>query len=122
MKFHHLGIATSNIQKSFNFLKDSFGVEFASEIIHDKRQDAYLQLVQTKDITFELITGKRVENLISKNITYYHVCYEVNDIDSSLAALTCLQVSPPTEAILFDKRKVAFALTPLGLIELLEAE
>ena len=79
MKFHHIGIATKNIDKSLNFLKKQFEIEYISEKIFDEKQNAYLMLVKTKDMTYELVSGKMVEKLIQKNITYYHICYEVKD-------------------------------------------
>ena len=120
MKFHHIGIATKNIDKSLNFLKKQFEIEYISEKIFDEKQNAYLMLVKTKDMTYELVSGKMVEKLIQKNITYYHICYEVEDIEDAIKNIDGMLISPPKEAILFNNRKVAFLITSLGVIELLE--
>ena len=121
MTFHHIGIATKDITKSFKFIKDNFNIIKKTEVIYDKNQDAYVQLITTDDNQIELVSGKQVENLIDKNITYYHICYEVDNIEESIKNFSnALLVSPPKEAILFDNRKVAVLLTPIGLVELLE--
>ena len=120
MKFHHIGIATNDIEKSLNFLKNQFKIVSISKKIFDEKQNAYLMLVKTEDMTYELVSGEMVKNLIKKNITYYHICYEVKNLEKAIKQIDGILVSPPKEAILFNNRKVAFLITPLGLIELLE--
>ncbi len=71
---------------------------------------------------FELVSGEIVANLVKKSMSYYHVCYEVDDIDSAIAQMeknSCRIVSGPIEAALFDQRRVAFLYSPIGLVELL---
>ena len=121
MKFHHIGIATKDIKKTFKFVKNNFEVIDFTDIIYDQKQDAYVQLITTNDNQIELVSGKQVENLIKKNITYYHICYEVKNINEAINNFSdALLISKPKEAILFENRKVAFLLTPIGLVELLE--
>jgi len=124
MNFHHIGIATKDIDKTLDWLKNQFDILSISEKVYDKNQDAYLQMIETKDINIELVSGNIVEKFIKKNITYYHICYEVVDIDKAIigGGKSSLVISKPTEAILFNNRKVAFLLTPIGIVELLEAE
>jgi methylmalonyl-CoA/ethylmalonyl-CoA epimerase len=72
-----------------------------------------------------LISGKQTENLVKKNVTYYHICFEVDDIDSEIERLINLNaflISPPKPAILFDYRKVAFLKVSYGIIELLNTK
>ena len=58
---------------------------------------------------------------IKKNITYYHVCYEVDNLQEAMTSFkNSIVISNPVKAILFDNRKVAFLLTPIGIVELLE--
>jgi len=123
MDFHHIGVATKDIDKTLQWVKNQFDVIKISEKVYDKNQDAYLQMITTKDVNIELVSGNVVEKFIKKNITYYHVCYEVIDIDQAIKKFSnSLVISKPTEAILFNNAKVAFLLTPIGIVELLETK
>jgi len=122
MKFHHIGIATKSLKTSLEFVKKNFEVLNVSEEIFDEKQDATLQMIETKDLNIELVTGNVVEKLIKAKTSYYHICYEVKDINEAIKTFSgAILVSPPTPAILFDNRLVAFLITPLGLVELLNA-
>jgi len=122
MKFHHIGIATKDLKKSLEFIENNFDVVDVTQEIFDKNQNATLQMVQTKDMNIELVSGKMVEKLIKSNTTYYHICYEVEDIFKAIDEFKgAMVISTPKEAILFNNRLVAFLMTPLGLVELLNA-
>ena len=123
MKFHHIGIATKDIDKTLNWLKNQFDILSISKKVYDKNQDAYLQMIETKDINIELVSGNIVKKFIQKNITYYHICYQVSDIEKAIDSFQhSILISKPTEAILFNNCKVSFLLTPIGLVELLEKQ
>ena len=57
----------------------------------------------------------------------YHICYEINDLDTVFDQFDTLNIravpiSPPKPAILFGGRKVSFYKLPgFGVIELLES-
>lgn len=121
IKFHHIGIVARDMNETLKFLRENFVILSVSDVVYDQKQDATLQLVKTKDLAIELISGRIVENLIKKSITYYHLCYSVKNIDEAINELKdAMVISPPKEAKLFDNKRVAFLMTPLGLIELLE--
>ena len=120
MKFHHLGIATENLEETLEWMKNTFEIKHMSDIVFDKNQNANLVLIETKDMVFELISGDIVKNLIDKNITYYHICYEVENIEITVEKLKGILISPPKNAVLFNNKKVCFVMTNIGLIELLE--
>ncbi len=126
MKFHHIGIATNNIEEETKKLKNFFDIDSISKTVYDPKQDAYLCMITLIDGTkIELITGKVVENILRKKQYLYHTCYSVSDIDDMISKLQddgALLVSPPKEAILFDNKRVAFLMWDLGLIELVECE
>jgi methylmalonyl-CoA/ethylmalonyl-CoA epimerase len=123
MKFHHIGVATRNIDKTLKWVRGQFDILSISEKVYDRNQDAYLQMIETNDVNIELVSGNIVEKFIKKNITYYHICYEVTNLNEAIIGFkNSLVISKPTEAILFKNRKVAFLLTPIGIVELLEAE
>ena len=53
----------------------------------------------------------------------YHTCYVVNNMQTIIEQFVekgGFLVSEPKEAILFGNKKVAFLMTEMGLIELLE--
>ncbi len=123
MKFHHIGIATKNIENTLKWISENFDIIKISEKVYDPLQDASLQMIETIDVNIELISGNIVKKLIEKKITYYHLCYEVEDINKSMLSFkNAIVISHPTNAILFNNRKVAFLYTPIGIIELLETE
>jgi len=72
-----------------------------------------------------LISGRQTENLVKKNVTYYHICFEVDDIQAEidrLIGLDAFLISPPKPAILFDYREVAFLKVSYGIVELLSSK
>lgn len=95
-----------------------------SETVYDKNQGAYLCMLVLKDGSqVELISGPVVDSFIKKSVTYYHVCYAVDDINLALEEMKekgATVVSTPKEAILFSNKLVAFIWTPIGLVELVE--
>ena len=126
MKFHHIGIACNNIEIEIENIKRIHNVNKISEIVYDNEQDASLCIIEIENgISIELISGNIVKNYIKKHITYYHVCYEIYDINIEIERLTSLGailISKVKPAILFNGRKVAFLQLSYGLIELLETK
>lgn len=120
MKFHHIGIATKDIKKALKFISQNFEIISKTDEIYDNKQDATLQMIETKDVNIELVSGQVVEKLIKVKTSYYHICYEVDDIYKAIEEFEgAILISSPKEAILFNNRLVAFLMTPLGLVELL---
>ncbi len=126
MKFHHIGIATEDIDKMISKLKKFFKIKEISDIVYDKNQDANLCMITLEDgIKIELISGNVVSNIVKKRQYLYHTCYSVNDLDATIKTLIddgALLVRESKEAILFNNKKVAFLMWNLGLIELLEGD
>ncbi len=125
MKFHHIGIACKNIAEEIEAIKQMHDVVDVSPIVHDPQQKAELCILKLGEgTTIELISGEQVENLIKRRITYYHLCFETNDIEKEIMRLQDLGgflVSEPKPAILFENRRVAFLQVSYGLIELVES-
>lgn len=126
MIIHHFGVACSDLRGTLEQVRKLFPVSDCSEIVHDAEQNADLCLVAVEGSPpLELISGPVVENLVRKGIMLYHICWEVDDMETALARLCdggCLIVSSPKPAILFDFRRVAFLRSPIGLIEILEKD
>jgi len=124
MRLHHIGIACDDIQKEQDQIEKIHNVVSISYIVCDENQNAYLCMVEIENgLNIELIAGKRVENFIKKRISYYHLCYEVDDINYEITRLQesgAFLVAEPQPAILFNNKKVAFLMVSYGLIELLE--
>ena len=121
MNFHHIGIATKNIEKTLEWVTEHFQIINISDKVYDENQDAYLQMIETIDVNIELVSGNIVEKFIKKYMTYHHVCYEVDNLQEAMKSFKkSIVISNPAKAILLDNRKVAFLLTPIGIVELLE--
>jgi catechol 2,3-dioxygenase-like lactoylglutathione lyase family enzyme len=123
MKFHHIGIACRDIEEEIRNISRIHTVIGRSPVVFDQQQEATLALLTLADGTrIELIMGKPVETLLKKGIGYYHLCFEVEDLDAEIARLTgenALLLSPPKPAVLFDHRQVAFLQVSYGMVELL---
>jgi len=124
MRFHHIGIATADIPKMQEYLGKFASISHITDTVYDEQQDASLCMVTLKDGTdIELISGHQVERLVKKRNFLYHTCYEVADIEQKIADFVengAMLVSEPKPAILFDNKRVAFLMTELGLVELVE--
>ena len=124
MKVHHIGVACSNIKDEIDSIRKIHNIIDISPIVFDPQQKAELCIIKTSEgVTIELISGEQVQNLIKKRITYYHICFETDDINAEIIRLQnvgALLVSEPKPAILFENRKVAFLQVSYGLIELVE--
>lgn len=125
MKFHHIGIACDDIEKMKQYLHQIYVVAEVSRTIFDELQQAELCIIKLKDGTrIELVSGIVVEKLVKKRQFLYHICYTENDIEKKMQELEAFGariVSEPKSAKLFGGRRVAFMMTKLGLVELLES-
>ncbi len=125
MRFHHVGIAAADIPKMQEYLKQITRVTDITETLFDEQQQAYVCMVTLSDGTqIELIAGPKVEKLVKKRTFLYHTCYEVADIEDKIDRLVragAMLVSEPKPAILFHLKRVAFLVTEMGLMELVES-
>ena len=113
-----------DINKTRESIKKLHDVVDDSDIVFDELQNASLCLLTLQDGTrLEIVAGPAVESYCKKNMTYYHICYEVDDLKRSIddfVANGAMLVSSPKPAKLFNMKKVAFLYTTYGIIELLE--
>jgi methylmalonyl-CoA/ethylmalonyl-CoA epimerase len=128
MEFHHIGVATRDIEKSIDIFEK---LGFISEkIIFDEIQNVNICFVKKNDHPdIELIEPVNVKspvvNILDKVGTMpYHFCYTTNDISQEIINLkknSFKVVVKPVEAIAFNGRKVCFCYNKdFGLIELIE--
>lgn len=126
LKIHHVGIACKNIEKAVRVYKEMYNVIEESEIVYDELQHANLCMLKTDTgLDVEFISGEQVANLLKARITYYHICYSVENIEVAIKHFEengSLMISEPKPAKLFGGKRVAFLMTKLGLIELVEEE
>lgn len=124
MRFHHIGVACANIKEELESIAKIHNIINIGPIVFDAEQKAELCIVKIHEgIIIELISGDQVENILKKRITYYHLCYETDDINleiEKLQKLGAFLISEPKSAILFGNKKVAFLQVSYGLIELLQ--
>ncbi len=126
MKLHHIGIACARIDEGLLHLRSIYTITHVSGVVYDPLQDASVCLVSTAHgMNFELIAGARVTGLLRKGMHYYHLCFEVENLEEEAKRLVTAGAMPITEAkpaLLFGGRKVHFFMTRTGMIELLEEE
>lgn len=124
MKFHHIGVACADIEKTGAFVETVFNVTGKTGVIFDEKQNAYVSILELADGTrIELISGEVVNSFLKKRQFLYQTCWEVKSIDEAIENFVnngAMLISPPKEAILFNNRRIAFLFTDLGIIELLE--
>ena len=124
MKFHHIGICCKNIRKKIESIEKIHNVRKKTDVIYDPLQNAELCMLTLEDGTnLELVSGEIVQSFLKKKIEYYHICYEVKDIEAELQRICDIGgvvVSKIKPAILFNNKRVIFIKVDYGLIELLE--
>ena len=128
---HHMGIAVPDLQPSIDFYSKVMGFRLLAEPVEDPIQKVrvcFLADAGHEQPCIELICPlddkSPVNGYLKKGIGAYHLCYEVDDIENTLAALRakgCIIVSQPVPAVAFGSRKIAWVFTPTKhLVELLE--
>jgi methylmalonyl-CoA/ethylmalonyl-CoA epimerase len=132
LQFHHVGMVVDSIDKHSALYVERFGYELRSEIIHDPKQTAYVQFLAFpgQSIYLELVApdapGSFLSNALQKGGGLNHVCYSTEDIDAAcidLRSKRMLLLRPPTEAVAFDQRRVAWMKGKDNLlVELVERE
>ena len=128
IKVHHIGYAVKDISKSFEmFLNLGYKVE--KPIIEDKKRKVKIAFVKNNGYLIELISplhnDSPIKNYLDKiGNTPYHICYETDEIDITIAGLRKQRyfvIEKPSEAVALDNQRVAFLYHPnYGLVELLE--
>ena len=124
MRLHHIGIAAEKMEDMIAYVTSLFPVDTISETVYDEKQDASLCMLTLKDGSrVELVSGPMVEKRVKKRQFLYHTCYETENLEEAIQAFEerdARLVSEPKEAVLFGMRRVAFLMTDMGLVELLD--
>ena len=124
-------MAVQSIDKAIPVYRDLFGYEVISGPFEDPIQRVsvcFLGRPGPGEIMIELVEplgdDSPVNRTLKKGASAYHVCYEVPNLDETLARLNsqgCIIVSKPVPAVAFDHRRIAWLYTPTRqLMEILE--
>jgi methylmalonyl-CoA/ethylmalonyl-CoA epimerase len=130
---HHLGFVVASISKVAEEFAAAMGLRWDGKIIHDPLQRVRVSFFLPADMrnpVFELVEPASevspVTRFLKKGGGLHHVCYEIDDLESGLreARATGLAiVSPPTPAVAFDGRRIAWVCSRSRLLlELLERD
>jgi len=127
MKIHHVAVAVSDLDKERNYFV-SLGGQLTSPVFEDEAQRAAVQFIDLGGQLIELVAPLSDDSPVMGSVKarrrLYHMCYEVDDIEGILAEWRrkgAIVVSPPTPAVAFERRRVAFVMTAQrDLFEFLE--
>jgi hypothetical protein len=125
--FHHIAIASSNIEREYNNLKllgyEKEGEEFIDEIQGIKGQFIIAERQPRIELLENLDGSKTLDVWLNSNIKMYHLAYHVSDFDNAVKYLTCNRakiVNPVKKSVYFRERICFFMLANMSMIELIE--
>ena len=132
LRFHHIGMAVSNIENTVNQYIFFGGGYFRTPTVFDPVQRVNICFLEKRGMPcIELLepgeeTSPVTKILRNNGVTPYHICYETDDLEQAIADLKArrfLVVVKPVEAVAIENRKVCFLYhKDVGLIELVEAK
>jgi methylmalonyl-CoA/ethylmalonyl-CoA epimerase len=121
MKLHHIGMASTDLERSIRHHEELFNLHPITEIVEDPIQKVSVVLLSDSDengVSIELISPlseeSPVSNLLKKGMHLYHICYTVDDIELELKKARkqgAIVISRPSPARLYGGRRVAFIYT-----------
>lgn len=127
-KFHHIGIAVYDIDKTAGQYIDA-GFE-KTPTIYDPVQNVNICFLNKEghpqiELLAPVDDNSPVTQTLQKSgVTPYHFCYTVEDIDEAVASLRkkrFLPVIRPVEALALENHRICFLYNKdMGLIELIE--
>lgn len=143
MNLHHVGVAVTALAPAIAVHETVFGLHLVAGPFEDPLQKVAVCFLAGPTVVAEpdgavprgpreslielcapLGDASPLAGFLKKQIGAYHVCYEVDDLDASLAharAHACVLVSGPTPAVAFAGRRIAWFVTPTRqLTELVE--
>ncbi len=129
-ELHHIGFVVADIEQAITGFKRSTLAEWNGRIWDDPQQQARVAFLDVRGspVQLELVAplgeDSPVAQFLERGGGLHHLCYEVAGLEARVAemrALGNLIVGPPTPAIAFENRRVAWLITREKLlIELLE--
>ncbi len=135
LQFHHIGVAVERIETAADLVAALWNCRIVKGPLDDPIQQVtvcFLHSGNPRDPTIELVAPQSAEEskaspisaYLRKRIGGYHICYEVNNLEESLAKsrnLGCVVIGKPVAAVAFEGRRIAWVYTPDSLLfEMLE--
>ncbi len=130
MNVHHVAYLTKNIDRKADELCRLLGAKQLSEPVVDPGQGARIVFLDLGGTRLELIEpwgdDSPVATRVKKSPGLYHLCFEVDDLEETLARLEATEeatvVKPPQPAPAIENRRVAFVVTTGNdLVEFVES-
>lgn len=132
-KLHHLGVVVASISAVAEEFAAAMSASWDGQIIHDPLQQVrvtFFKPFDTRNPVFELVEpaaeDSPVTNFLSKRVGLHHICYEIDDLESSLKAARIsgfFIVSNPKPAVAFGGRRIAWVTSKQRLLmEFLERQ
>ena len=94
-RVEHIAIAVDSIQQSLGLMRDAFGLELEYQ---EQIGDTKLAMLPVGESYIELLESTGPESGVNKWISekgtgLYHICFEVEDIESAIAELKAKNVA-----------------------------
>jgi methylmalonyl-CoA/ethylmalonyl-CoA epimerase len=128
LKFHHIGIATSDIDRTSRFYLDAGYV--MTDMVVDVIQKVKISFLTKENMPqIELLEpiceDTPVTKILTKTgVTPYHICYEADDMEKTIKDLKKKHFIPlfkPVRAIALKNKFICFLYNiDVGLIEITE--
>lgn len=128
-RFHHLGVATTSLKRDVRAY-GLIGYRPEGKEFADERQGVRGQfLAENGAPRLELLEplpgSETLSPFLAHGVKCYHHAYEVDAIDAAIEALRAAHaklIRPPTPAVAFQERRIAFLMLPNGwIVELIDS-
>jgi methylmalonyl-CoA/ethylmalonyl-CoA epimerase len=132
-KLHHVGFVVGEIAATVDGFIRSLGAQWNGRVYEDPHQKVKVTFLSTRpgDPLIELVEPVGEDSpvrqfLREKGGGLHHVCYEVDDLERSMAEMKtrgAMIARRPKPAVAFEGRRIAWMLTAEKLlVELLEMQ
>lgn len=131
LQLHHVGFVVAEISASIQGFRVALGAAWDGAVFQDPNQKVKVTFLRTQPCgsQIELVEPANGSSPVAKFLAergggLHHLCYEVQDIEQSLAVFKsrgAMIVKRPLPAVAFEGRRIAWILTAERLlVELLE--
>jgi len=124
-KFHHIGYASNNLEKSLLYFKKN-GFIKSSKIFIDKKQGVKGIFVKKNFLRIEILQNLENSNkltpFLKKKCRFYHIAFKVNNLNKAISILNKKKfylIFNPIYSIYFKKKICFFYINKNLLFELI---
>lgn len=127
-QIHHIGYLVKNIDKSKSVFL-ALGYQVEQDMIYDEYRGVDICFMVNNGYRIELVSPKGHSSAVSElrkkmGNTPYHICYEVEDLNTAIKDLSKQHFviwQEPHSAPAIDGKRVAFLVNgKIGIVELVE--